>query len=191
MRWHRFPKLLATAVVSVMGFSALVACEGARDDETSDKKIAASDKKVAALSGDGFTVDIPGDPKRSTLTVQTPKGPIRGTIYVADLGDEAYAILESRMPHKAKPDLDGAIQGAAAKVHGDVEDTKQLTYHGFPARDARITSAQDENGNQGTVFVRVIGVNDRFYQLEGLRRGADVTSPPELYAKFLSSLKIG
>jgi hypothetical protein len=88
-------------------------------------------------------------------------------------------------------DLDGAVKGAATSVGGTLKDVKKLSFQGFPARDARITGAEDSKGNKGTVFARVIRANGRIFQLQFVTGGADVTSAPKQYTAFVSSLKIG
>lgn len=151
----------------------------------------ASDEKVATLNGDGFSVAMPGDPKRSTQTVRTAAGPVLLTAYVTEGGEEGFSMSVAKIPSTVKGDLDGAVQGAASNVKGAAKDTKTTTYQGFPARDTRIVDAQDANGNKGTVFARVILAKGRLFQLQFVQEGADVKRPPAAYPTFLKSLKIG
>lgn len=150
----------------------------------------ASDEKVATLNGDGFSVDMPGDPKRSTQTVQTGAGPVLLTAYVTEGGEEGFSMSVAKIPSTVKGDLDGAVQGAASNVKGTAKDTETTTYQGFPARDTRIVDAQDANGNKGTVFARVILAKGKLFQLQFVQEGADVKQPPAAYPAFLKSLKI-
>lgn len=172
-------RLLLLTVV-VLSATALVACGG-------DK---ASEKQADRLEGEGFSVDMPGDPKRSTQTVQTAAGPVMLTAYVTEGGDEGFSMSVAKIPSTVKGDLDGAVQGAAANVKGTLKDTVKTTYQGFPARDTRIVDAQDENGNKGTVFARVILAKGRLFQLQFVQEGGDVRTAPEAYPAFLASLKI-
>lgn len=168
-------------LLSVLGLSAtaLVAC--------GEK---ASEKKIATLNGEGFTVNMPGSPERTVQTVQTAAGPVKITAYITEGGEEGFAMSVARIPATVKGDLDGAIQGAASNVKGTPKDTVKTTYQGFPARDTRIIEAQDENGKKGTVFARVILAKGKLFQLQFIQEGADVKDPPAAYPTFLASLKI-
>lgn len=176
MRSLQRPLLVAVAALSAI---ALVAC--------GEK---ASEKKADTLVGEGFTVAMPGTPKRTTQTVQTAAGPVLLTAYVTEGGDEGFSMSVAKIPSTVKGDLDGAVAGAAANVKGTAKDTKTTTYQGYPARDTRITNAQDEDGNKGTVFARVILAKGKLFQLQFVQEGGDVADPPASYTTFLSSLKI-
>lgn len=173
-----FRRLLQVIVVT-LSTAVLVAC-GEQ----------ASEKKVDTLTGEGFSVDMPGKPKRSTQTVQTPAGPVLLTAYVTEGGEEGFSMSVAKIPSTVKGDIDGAVQGAASNVKGTPKDTVKTTYQGFPARDTRIVNAQDANGNKGTVFTRVILAKGKLFQLQFVQEGADVKKPPAAYPTFLSSLKI-
>lgn len=172
---HRL--LLLTAMT--LSSAALVAC-GEQ----------ASEKKVDTLNGEGFSVDMPGTPKRSTQTIRTAAGPVMLTAYVTEGGEEGFSMSVAKIPSTVEGDLDGAVQGAASNVKGTPKDTVKTTYQGFPARDTRIVNAQDANGNRGTVFARVILAKGRLFQLQFVQEGADVKKPPAAYPTFLASLKI-
>ena len=172
-------RLLLVAVGALTAI-VLVACGGEK----------ASDKKADTLAGEGFTVEMPGDPKRSTQTVQTAAGPVLLTAYVTEAGDEGFSMSVAKIPSTVRGDLDGAVRGAASNVKGTPKDTKRTTYQGFPARDTRIIDAHDENGRKGTVFARVILAKGRLFQLQFVQEGGDVKRPPAAYGAFLASLKI-
>jgi hypothetical protein len=172
-------RLLLVALAGFAG-SALVAC--------GEEK--ASTKPVATLKGDGFTVAMPGSPKAETITAQTAGGPLPITAYITEGGEEGFSMSVLKIPKGVRGDLDGAVRGAASSVGGTLKDTKKLEFQGFPARDARITGAEDSNGNKGTVFARVILAKGRVFQLQFVTGGADVKAPPKQYTAFVSSLKI-
>ena len=134
---------------------------------------------------------MPGSPKRQVITAQTAAGPVPITAYITEGGEEGFSMSVLKVPKGVKGDLAGAVQGAASSVEGTLKDTAQTRYQGFPARDARITNAADQNGNKGTVFARVILAKGRVFQLQFVTGGADVKSPPAAYTRFVSSLKIG
>lgn len=174
------PRLLLVVLAGVAG-SALAAC--------GEEK--ARQKPVATLKGDGFTVAMPGNPKRETITAQTAGGPVPITAYITEGGSEGFSMSVLKVPKGVKGDLLGAVRGAASSVGGTLKDNTKITYQGFPARDARVTGAKDSNGNKGTVFARVILAKGRVFQLQFVTEGADVKAPPEQYTTFVGSLKIG
>ncbi len=151
----------------------------------------ASEREVATLSGDGFSVAMPGAPKRSTQTVATPAGPVSVTAYITEGGSEGFSMSVARIPSGVKGDLDGAVRGAAANVRGTARDVRRTTYQGFPARDVRIANARGDDGSRATVFARLVLARGRLYQLQFVQEGGDVTEPPAAYPRFLSSLKLG
>lgn len=173
------PRLLLIVLAALSG-PALVAC--------GEEK--ARTKPVATLKGAGFTVAMPGSPKRETITAQTAGGPVPITAYITEGGSEGFSMSVLKIPQGVKGDLLGAVRGAASSVGGTLKDNTKVTYQGFPARDARITGAEDSNGNQGTVFARVILAKGRVFQLQFVTEGADVKAPPEQYTRFVASLKI-
>lgn len=170
---------LLVVAIAALSATSLVAC--------GEK---ASEQKPDALVGEGFTVNMPGDPKRSTQTVQTAAGPVLLTAYVTEGGSEGFSMSVAKIPSSVTGDLDGAVAGAAANVKGTAKDTKKTSYQGYPARDTRITNAQDQDGNKGTVFARVILAKGKLFQLQFVQEGADVQTPPASYETFLTSLKI-
>ena len=182
MRILRRLGLLALATLLA---TALVACG---EDEGTN---AASKKPAATVKGDGFTVNMPGTPKREVITAQTASGPVPITTYITEGGEEGFSMSVLKVPNGVKGDLDGAVQGAASSVKGTLKESAKTRYQGFPARDARIANAADQNGNKGTVFARVILANGRVFQLQFVTGGADVKSAPAAYTNFVSSLKIG
>ncbi len=173
-----FENLLRVTAATVSAI-ALVACGES-----------ASEKQPDTLNGEGFTVNMPGDPKRSTQTVQTAAGPVRLTAYVTEGGSEGFSMSVAKLPSSVKGDLDGAVRGAASNVKGTLKDTVKTTYQGYPARDTRITNAQDKDGKKGTVFARVILAKGKLFQLQFVQEGGDVKTPPDAYPAFLASLKI-
>jgi hypothetical protein len=183
VRILRGPLLVALAALAA---TAPVACGGGEDDD------AASQQRVKTVDGDGFTVEMPGSPKRQVITARTAAGPVPITAYISEGGEEeGFSMSVLTLPKGVKGDLAGAVKGAADSVDGRLRDSTNTRHQGFPARDARIADAADENGNKGTVFARVILAKRRLYQLQYVTAGADVKAPPDAYRSFVSSLKIG
>ncbi len=175
-------RVLVVAIATLLG-GAIVACG---DDKTG----AASKKPAATLNGEGFSVRMPGRPKRQVITAQTSAGPVPITAYLSEGGEEGFSMSVLKVPKGVEGNLDGAVRGAASSVRGKLSSSAKTTHQGFPARDARITNAADQNGNKGTVFARVILAKGRIFQLQFVTGGADVKSPPAAYTSFVSSLKI-
>ena len=173
-------RLLMLGLAGLAG-SALIGC--------GEEK--AGTKPVATLKGDGFTVAMPGNPKPETINARTAGGSVPITAYITEGGSEGFSMSVLKIPKGVRGDLDGAVRGAASSVGGTLKDKRKVTFQGFAARDARITGAEDSNGNKGTVFARVILADGRIFQLQYVTEGADVKSAPKQYTAFVSSLKIG
>lgn len=170
-------KSLLLLFLALLSASALAACGGK-----------ASERRVAVLNGQGFSVSMPGNPTRKVGTVQTQVGPQQLTVYVSQFGSQAFAIGGGRLPAGAGFNLDGAVQGEVTKVQGILQSVVTTSYQGFPARDARITA--DSNGTPITIFERTILAHGAYFNLQFLQQGADVKAPPASYTTFLASLKI-
>jgi hypothetical protein len=67
----------------------------------------ASDERPTPISGAGFSVNMPGTPKRSITTAQTAAGSVQTTSYISD-GADAFAISITRIPAGSRVDLDHA-----------------------------------------------------------------------------------
>jgi len=177
--------LLLVALAGLLA-TGLVACGG--DEGDGD---AASGQAVKTLKGEGFSVRMPGSPKRQVITAQTAAGPVPITAYITEGGEAGFSMSVLTVPEGVRGDLDGAVEGAAASVKGKLRTTEKIRHQGFPGRDARIADAADANGNKGTVFARVILAKGRVFQLQYVTDGADVKAAPAAYQRFVSSLKIG
>jgi hypothetical protein len=144
-------------------------------------------KNLATLDGDGFSVSMPGKPTRKEQTVPTVNGTFKAISYTSDSRDKAFSIGYTELPAGIRGDLHGAIKGGAANVGGKIRDEVATTYHGFKARDARITGAAD---NKGTLFVRAIIAKSRLYLLQYIGDGPNLARAPSAYAQIVNSLKI-
>ena len=169
--------LLVVALTIISG-SLVAACGGE------------ANKGLETCNGPGYSVLMPGKPKKKVEKVQTAAGPIEVVAYVSDSSNRAFAVARTTLPSGVKGDLDGAVQGAATNIGGTVKSVKKTTYQGFPARDSRTTGAKDSKGNPGTVFARFILTDDSLIQLQFVTEGADVQTPDADYTKFVDSLKI-
>ena len=164
------PRLLA-----LVGAIALASCGGE------------ATKDLETLNGDGFSVRMPGKPTRKVQSVPTANGTYKAISYTSDSRDKAFSIGYTQLPKGVEGDLHGAIKGGAANVGGTVRDERPTSYHGFKARDARITGAAD---NKGTLFVRAILAKGRLYLLQFIGDGANLEQAPPAYSEIIASLKI-
>lgn len=171
-------RAVPSVILTILAGSLISACGGE------------ANKDLETFNGPGYTVLMPGKPDRSVNTVQTEAGPVRVVAYVSDSADRAFAVASTMLPAGVKGDLDGAVKGAASNIGGTVRNNTKTTYQGFPARDARVTGAEDKNGNAGTVFARFILARNHLYQLQFVTKGSDVKSPDGDYDKFVGSLRI-
>ncbi len=169
-------RLLPPALV-VLSLSALGACGGN-----------ASEPKAAILTGDGFSVNMPGKPTRKVVSVPTPAGPQQLTVYISKTSSEAFEISSARLSAGEGFNLDAAVRGEAANVQGTLRSVLTTTYQRFQTRDARITA--QSNGTPVSIFERTILAKGEYFNLQYLRQGADIKSPPAAYTTFLASLKI-
>jgi len=114
---------------------------------------------------------MPGTPKTSSDSVDTPSG--KQTIHSAtsDLGDRAAIVSCSDIPAYASSDatLDGARDGAVAHTHGTLVASRNTTVSGFPARDA-IIAVQDKK-----LAVRLVLAKQRLFTLVVLGFSGDET----------------
>jgi hypothetical protein len=181
--------------VSCGGGADEPAAEGSSKDESTTASATTSsaspeEQSLALFKGDGFTVLMPGKPTRTRQSVDTPAGKATVILYISETANQAYLVSYTEMPKSAEISLTGAVQGAASAVGGTVTDEASAKHRGLPARDARITGAHGANGQEGTVFLRVIKADNRLYQLQFIQVGPDVGSPPGNYPTFRNSLRI-
>jgi len=149
-----------------------------------------STKDLETLQGDGFSIKMPGTPKRSSRTIQSGAGPVTLTSYVSDGSEQAFSIAFTELPKAAKGDLVAALRGAATSLGGTLTDERMTKYQGFDTRDARILGVKNNKGTEGTLFTRVILTKDRLYELRFVVEGGDRTQPPDVYPQFRDSLKL-
>lgn len=171
--------VLSILALVVLGLG-LVSCGGGE-----------AEKPLTPFKGEGFSVSMPGKPKRTTNSTPTAAGDLKIVQYTSEGSDRAYTVGFTDIPGGANAALAEVVQGAAAAVKGTVQDEVDSLFQNYKSRDARITNAKDSKGNQVTVFLRALLVGDRLYQLQYLQKGADIKAPPTEYLEFLKSLTIG
>jgi hypothetical protein len=136
--------------------------------------------------GDRFTVSMPGTPAKTTQQAPSPIGPLTLTILTVEQDDRAFVVAYSDLPAGSQYDLNNGARGSAVFMHGQETDLQRLTYHGRPALDARIINA---GGGQGTGFLRLVVVDNRFYELLAAIDGPNVKTAPVEYPLMRDSLR--
>ena len=134
------------------------------EEPTSEPTGAASDGWLTFTSeADGFSVDMPGEPKASNQSTESPLGEITFYFFQLADGDVQYVVSYNDYP-VALEDLDAeqvlndSIEGAAQG--SDVENLRMVEVQGNPAIEGEI------NGQGVThVWYRAILVGNRMYQL--------------------------
>ncbi len=133
------------------------------------------------MHGNGFTMGLPHAPTVSHETYNTSGGKVTAVLYTDSGVNDAFVAALTSYPAQHQITLDGALNGVARTVAGKVRLVRQITFHGLPARQARIVGTS--GGTPVTVFVLVIDVHGKLFQLEYIVSGPELqTAPPILTA---------
>jgi len=154
-----------------------------------------ADQPLQPLRAAGFTVSMPGTPKRSDqpvpMTIVGPAadrvGPTRATSYTSESGDKAYIASVVEGPTTRAFDLAEGVAGMAAAAGGSLRETTTSRYRGHPAIDARVTGVAD---GEGTLFARVVHAGARVFILQVIVAGDDVATAPARFRQVVRSLRI-
>jgi hypothetical protein len=180
-------KLLRVILCVLASVGAGVGVRAALDSRGDDEP-SRSDLRV--FDGDGYSVDLPGEPEREVLSIPTDDGEIELVVHYVARDSSVMGVATGKTPRGEKPDLTGAIFGTALATGGMIEDEAATRHRGLRARDARISSVVGDDGDtDATLFVRVIAKRDRLYQLQYIVAG-ERTSPPEVYDAFVRSFRV-
>lgn len=140
--------LLAGWIAAVVAVNAAVATSPA---SASGYVLTASDAH--------FTATFPVRPRRTARSL----GTVPVVAYAAVLPSHAVGVTFASLPASASANLNDAVDGAAASVHGGrVVSRHTLTYLGQPAEDAVIAFST------GLGRIRVVRFGSSVYLLEGL-----------------------
>ena len=154
-----------------------------------------ADQPLQPLRAAGFTVSMPGTPKRSdqpvTMTLIGPAadrvGPTRATSYTSESRDKVYIASVVEGPTTPAFDLAEGVTGMAAAAGGSLREKTTARYRGHPAIDARVTGVAE---GKGTLFARVVHAGDRVFILQVIVEGDDVATPPAPFRQVVRSLRI-
>jgi hypothetical protein len=174
---------LALAILLTTCAPALVGCGSGATAVTKD-----STAGFVALAGDGFTLKLPSKTTRTVRTVPTATGTVKAVLYsTGDDPDGTYLVALTAYPAGTVVDLDKAVAGAAKNIDGVVRENGTATYRGHDARDGRFTATS--SGTEITVFVRMIDLGGKLFQLQYAEKGADVKQAPDDYEIVAASVR--
>lgn len=117
-----------------------------------------------------FSIMAPYALEETTQSVDTEAGTIEIHMFVADRGQESWLVGYSDYPEEivqaADPQLilEGAGNGAAANVDGELVSIAQTSLNDYPGRKVTI-SAQAQNGQDMVVQGHMFLVGNRLYQI--------------------------
>ena len=163
---------------------ALVGCGGAARSTPAKDPTAG----FVALAGDGFTMRLPSKATRTVRTVPTATGKVTAVLYsTADDPHGTYLVALTAYPAGTVVDLDKAVAGAARNIDGVVRENDTAKYRGHDARNGRFTART--NGAPVTVFVRIIDLGGKLFQLQYGAKGADLRKPPAQFDAVAASVR--
>ena len=110
------------------------------------------------VSGDGFSVQMPGKPEKSEQSTPSAAGPLPIVLYTLSHGYEGYIVGYSEYPDivfqtDEETLLDGARDGAIENVKGQVTTERKITVAGHTGREIIGTSPSSNIGFTARVFL--------------------------------------
>ena len=147
----------------------------------------AEEWKEQSLKDCQCTASFPGTPQTRTQKMQSAVGSLDSTMFLLEVPGQAfYALAYVDYPKElaAKPDelLDGARDGAVAKIKGQLKTENKITLAGAPGRELRIEAPGDV-----VLQARIYLVNQRLYQSIVVVQKGRADAPEN--KKFLESFK--
>jgi hypothetical protein len=155
--------------------------------------------KWETLSEGGFTVQMPGKPKKQTQSVSTAVGPVTFNTFSVEHSSEAFIVGYNDFPIAATKNIDpeqllnNAKNGAAQSVSGKVTGEKSITMAGNPGKEfvgEGVSPEADSSGKrqEATFTARIYWATPRLYQVLYVHpKGSAAT---ETGQKFLDSFQI-
>lgn len=200
-------KMLVGFIGPVVLTAVVAACGGGAAEPATPAGPAATPDPLAGWvtfsAPDGsFSVRLPGEPETQIETVPTDAGDIEVAMYLAESSDRMTMVAHNGFPVAVaeviatgdetviQSMLDSGRDGAVSNVSGTLQDEKQITVSGFPAREFTfsVDASASPTGDAITGIARVILVKDRLYQLISMTT-ADETDPAVVQA-FFESLQL-
>ncbi|MDT4955184.1 MAG: hypothetical protein QOJ02_3322 [Acidobacteriota bacterium] len=118
-----------------------------------------SDSTWQTVTGDGFTISMPGTPAKSEQTEPSLAGPITVHLYTVTHGYEGYMAGNTRYPDSvfasgnSNDIMDGARNGAISGINGEVTSEHSITMAGYSGREITGKSPSKNLGFTIRMFV--------------------------------------
>jgi hypothetical protein len=115
--------------------------------QTSEAQTTDAEWKRVVIDGK-FSIEMPGEPKKSTQTVDTPAGQLTLSMYMLEMngGSAGFvgaatdfpAVMPEPRGDEIEQRLDGSQQGAADNCKGKLLSSKKIKIDGYSGRDVLI-----------------------------------------------------
>ncbi len=138
------------------------------------------------MKAEGFRVGLPCDPAESVETETVAGAELSTSIWMCDAGESAYTVARTPLPRDVRFDLEGAVQGAADGVGGQVVDVSPVRHSGARGRDVRIETTYERQS--ATLFQRMLVHEGALIQVQVVLVGEGAQEAPARYDRMLESL---
>lgn len=124
-------------------------------------------KEFAATEG-GFSILLPGTPKKSVRSISSAVGLVDLNTWTVDRGTVAYMVAYTDYPKNKIAGqspatlLAQARDGAVSNVKGTISDESDITLSGHPGKKFLVNFTA--KGRKGVVHARIYFVGNRLYQ---------------------------
>jgi len=159
-------------------------------EEAKSKSSEGATWKEFRSSEGAFSVLMPGTPEESTETLSTEIGPLNLHSFTVNQRERSYGVVYADYPEalvqNTDPEgiLDGARDGAVAKVQGKLLSESFIDLDNHPGREIKVESSD----RTATLRARVYLVNNRLYQT--VWAGPKEDSSSEEVDRFLDSFEL-
>jgi hypothetical protein len=143
------------------------------------------------VSGEGFTISMPGSPAHTDSTVPSAVGPLPIHLYTLSEGYEIFSAGYTEFPEAlvsnsdAEQMLDTMQQGSVTNMQGEVTSQRSITLDGYPGKEV---VGNSPSKNLGFTF-RFYMVKPKLYMLIYTQYGKDKPAS-ESGTRFLDSFEL-
>jgi uncharacterized protein (TIGR03000 family) len=122
--------------------------------------VTATAEKFTPSEG-GFSIRMPGSPRRKSTTAQTEVGEVAVTMYLLDRGEIAYSIDYADLPGGAVPQVNFTINRIVAVYRGNQLTTKDVKLGGHAGKEAVFDVPEKDI----SIRLRAYAVGGRLYRV--------------------------
>lgn len=143
------------------------------------------------VSGDGFTISMPGNPDHNESTAPSAAGPLPIHLYTVSEGYEGFIAGYTEFPEyliensNAEQMLDSMQEGAISNIQGEVTSQRSITLDGYPGKEV-VGSSPTKNI---AFTLRIYLVKPKLYMVLYTQYGKDKTIS-EAGTKFIDSFQL-